>query len=68
MITINIDRRAAFLLLVGMAILLANFTSGYGATREMYAVLRDLHFHLVKAPFEAAVNSAKAARDAAKGE
>lgn len=64
--TIHIDSKAAFFIMVGLALLAVNMSNTYVATREVYTLVKGLHFNLVQAPFEAAFNTAKAARDAAK--
>lgn len=68
MIVIRVDRKTALLLVLGIAVLAVNFTQAYGLMRDLVPLVRSIHFNLVQAPLEAAMNTAKAALDDLSGE
>jgi hypothetical protein len=66
-IIIGIDTRSALLIVAGIAVLILYTTQTYGLLSDLWRLTNRIHFHLVQAPLEAAMNSAKAALDERSG-
>ena len=68
MIVIRVDRKTALLLVLGVAVLVVNFSQAYGLMRDLVPLVRSIHFNLVQAPLESAINAGKKALDDLSGE
>lgn len=68
MIIIRIDRKAALILALGVAVLAVNFSQALGLAQDLYPLVKSIHFNLVQAPLESSINSMLAAKERTLGE
>lgn len=61
--TIHISARAAFFISLGLVLVAVNLSENHLATREVYRLVKSVHFNLVQAPLEAAINDVRSTID-----
>jgi len=62
-IVIRLDAATAVAVVLGVLALTLYTRQAYGLIRDLVPLIRSIHFNLVQAPFEAAVNAARSALD-----
>jgi hypothetical protein len=64
-IVINIDAGTAIALLIGAGALILYSRQVYSLIRDLYPLVKNIHFTLIQAPLEAAMNASRTALDKA---